>query len=190
MTDITQEYLSPRAAGDYCGVNRTTITSWIKERGLKARRMPSGYFRIKKIDLDKFLAKFDDFREWGPGKALPVVLVVDDEEVIRSTIDLALRDEYKVLQAINSTECMQLIDECKPDVILLDVILPGNDGYEICRILREDRDTCGIPIIFISGKTEEESVVKGLELGAEDYLRKPFGSLELQARIETVLKRK
>jgi len=181
--------LSPREAGDYCGVNRTTVTSWIKKKGLKARRLPSGYFLIRKKDLDRFLSKYDNFRKDGQPELRSKILIVDDEDQMRVALIAALEDEYEVLSAPSGNHAIKVAREEKPDIVLLDIMMPQLDGYDVCRALKENRDTMDSRIIFISAKTAEDDTVKGLDLGADDYIRKPFGIKELISRIENVLKR-
>ena len=100
--------------------------------------------------------------------------------------DYLSREGFNVLTALNGTEGMQLIEREKPDLVLLDWMLPGMSGLEMCRRLRE---TSTIPIIMLTAKSEEIDRVLGLEFGADDYIVKPFSLRELAARIKTVLRR-
>jgi two-component system, OmpR family, response regulator len=118
----------------------------------------------------------------------PCVLIVDDNEDIRELVSkLLAQDGYYPLKAGNGDEMFQRLSERRPDLILLDVMLPGKDGFELCRHLRADPDMP--PIIILTAKDEEIDRVVGLELGADDYIVKPFGRRELIARIKTVLRR-
>jgi DNA-binding response OmpR family regulator len=115
------------------------------------------------------------------------VLVVDDEENIRSAVGYALRKEgYTVLAAVDGLEALRTARELKPDVILLDRMLPGIDGLEVCRQLRLETD---VPIIMVTARDSELDTVVGLEVGADDYVTKPFSSSVLLARIKAVLRR-
>ena len=96
---------------------------------------------------------------------------------------------FKVIKALNGEQALELIKLEKPDLILLDVMLPGIDGYELCKILRRKTDTSEIPIILITAKNEEIDRILGLEIGADDYITKPFSVRELVARVKAVLRR-
>ena len=115
------------------------------------------------------------------------VLVVDDDAKTVEVVSLYLkRDGYHVLAAYDGNEALRLARESHPDLIVLDLMLPGIDGLEICRALRADSD---VPIIMLTARTEEEDKLKGLDLGADDYIVKPFSTRELAARIRAVLRR-
>ena len=115
------------------------------------------------------------------------VLVVDDDVKTVEVVSLYLkRDGYRVIPAYDGNEALRLARESHPDLIVLDIMLPGADGLEICRALRAESD---VPIIMLTAKTEEEDKLKGLDLGADDYIVKPFSTRELAARIRAVLRR-
>jgi DNA-binding response OmpR family regulator len=115
------------------------------------------------------------------------VLVVDDDIKTVEVVSLYLKhDGYRVLAAYDGNEALRLARESRPDLIVLDIMLPGLDGLEICRALRAESD---VPIIMLTARTEEEDKIKGLDLGADDYIVKPFSTRELAARIRTVLRR-
>lgn len=116
------------------------------------------------------------------------VLVVDDEKNIVDIISFNLKKEgYEVLRAENGEDGLQIILSENPDLILLDVMMPKMDGYEVCRKVREKVNT---PIIMLTARAEEVDKVLGLELGADDYVTKPFGVRELMARVKANLRRK
>ncbi len=115
------------------------------------------------------------------------ILVVDDEKTIRDTLDYNLRREgYKVVVAADGTEAIDKAYSEKPDLIILDLMLPGMNGFEVCRAIRKELTT---PILMLSAREEEIDKVLGLELGADDYLTKPFGLRELLARVGAMLRR-
>ncbi|GBD93261.1 transcriptional regulatory protein YycF [bacterium BMS3Abin05] len=119
------------------------------------------------------------------------VLVVDDEEDILELIGHNLKKEgYDVQSVATGEEALRAASENIPDLIVLDLMLPGVDGLEVCRRLKEDPDTRRIPIIILSAKGDEADIVTGLELGADDYVPKPFSPRVLVARIRAVLRRK
>lgn len=118
------------------------------------------------------------------------ILIVEDEEDIRELIHFHLfKNKYNVLEAANGQDALQMAKEELPDLILLDIMLPKLDGIQVCRKLKEDNQTKDIKIIFLSAKGEEDDIIKGLELGADDYITKPFSPKILIARIKTILKR-
>lgn len=114
------------------------------------------------------------------------MLVDDEPEILTLVRDYLTREGYTVVTAMNGLEGMELIEREKPDLVLLDWMLPGISGLEMCKRLRE---TSTIPIIMLTAKSEEIDRVLGLEFGADDYIVKPFSLRELVARIKTVLRR-
>ncbi len=116
------------------------------------------------------------------------ILIIEDEGNIRELVTYNLKaNGYKTLEAEDGITGITLVYKEKPDLILLDIMLPGKDGYEICRELRSE--DINIPIIMLTAKSEEVDKVLGLEFGADDYIAKPFGIRELLARIKAVLRR-
>lgn len=118
------------------------------------------------------------------------VLVVDDEQHIIELIKFNLESNgFDVIESDNGEQAIQIAEEEIPNVIILDLMLPGIDGLEACKRIRMNEKTSGIPIIMVTAKGEETDKVLGLELGADDYLTKPFSVRELLARIKAVLRR-
>jgi DNA-binding response OmpR family regulator len=115
------------------------------------------------------------------------VLVVDDDINLLDTLKYNLiKDGYNVIQAEDGIQALEVARQEKPDLILLDVMLPGIDGLEVCRILRKEM---AVPILMLTAKTAEIDKVVGLELGADDYITKPFSIRELMARIRAMFRR-
>ena len=118
------------------------------------------------------------------------ILLVDDEASIRELIRFNLeRAGYRVQEATDGNEAINAVRQTKPDLVVLDLMLPGLDGLDVCRLVKGNRETAAIPIIMLTAKTEEVDKVIGLELGADDYMTKPFSPRELVARIKAVLRR-
>ena len=118
------------------------------------------------------------------------ILVVEDEKNILELLKYNLEQEgYKVLTAVRGDLGVELARKEKPDLVLLDLMLPVMDGLEICKVLKQDYKTASMPIIMLTAKGEESDKVIGLELGADDYMTKPFSPRELLARIKSVLRR-
>jgi len=118
------------------------------------------------------------------------ILVVDDEKDIIELVHYNLEKEgFKVISATNGEKALQLASKEEPEVIILDLMLPGIDGLEVCRVLKRNNQTSSIPIIMLTAKGEETDIVVGLELGADDYITKPFSPRVLVARVKAVLRR-
>ena len=118
---------------------------------------------------------------------MPKVLIVEDETQLAETIAYNLREEgYKAIIAGNGVTALDMVKQEKPDIVLLDIMLPQLDGLEVCRIIRRDS---AIPVIMLTAKSREIDKVVGLEVGADDYITKPFGMMELIARIRAALRR-
>lgn len=114
------------------------------------------------------------------------ILIVDDSfETLSLLGKLLTKQGFNVTPASSGTQALALASGKKPDLILLDVGMPGQDGFEICHTLKTDDATRHIPIIFLTGKTEEDDILKGFQTGAVDYIQKPFNQSELLARVET-----
>ncbi|NUQ66114.1 MAG: response regulator transcription factor [Pirellulales bacterium] len=118
------------------------------------------------------------------------ILVVEDESDIQELLRFNLaKDGYRVQCTDSGEEALRLARSSPPDLVLLDLMLPGMDGLEVCRKLKSDSRTQHIPILMLTAKGEETDIVTGLELGADDYMTKPFSPRVLTARIRTVLRR-
>ncbi len=119
------------------------------------------------------------------------ILVIEDDPDIRNLIAFNIKNEgFNSIEAKNGEIGIEKAREKTPDLILLDLMLPGIQGLDVCRVIRSDKDTKNIPIIMVSALGQEEDVVTGLETGADDYITKPFSIKILLARIEAVLRRR
>lgn len=115
------------------------------------------------------------------------IMVVEDDERIRSSLRLVLEDEgHLVTEAASGEEALGMVNRYPADLVLVDVMLPGIDGFELCRRLRSSRD---LPILMLTARADSHDVVAGLEAGADDYVTKPFAPKELSARIRALLRR-
>ena len=118
------------------------------------------------------------------------ILIVEDEKDIIKMLEYNLKKEgFKVIDARDGEDALDLAVRAYPDLILLDLMLPGIDGLEVCKSLKKEAKTASIPIIMLTAKSQESDKVVGLELGADDYITKPFSPRELIARIKAVLRR-
>ncbi len=120
----------------------------------------------------------------------PLILVVDDEKHIVELVRFNLEKEgYRVISANDGFEACHLAQRGKPDLIILDVMLPGMDGFEVCREIQKDTEIGDVPIIMLTARSEEIDKILGLEIGADDYITKPFSPRELLARVRARLRR-
>ena len=119
-----------------------------------------------------------------------LVHVVEDEEDISKLIEYNLLSQgFNVVCSENGDVALKSIKEEKGDLVLLDIMLPGIDGYRVCEIIKSNDSTRDLPIIMLTAKSQEEEIVKGLEMGADDYITKPFSQKVLIARVQNVLRR-
>jgi two-component system, OmpR family, alkaline phosphatase synthesis response regulator PhoP len=121
---------------------------------------------------------------------MPVILVVDDEELIQELLKFNLEKEgYQVITAYDGPEALKVLEESRPDLVVLDIMLPGMDGIEVCSQIRLNPKFRDLPLIMLTAKGEEIDKILGLEIGADDYITKPFSPRELVARIRARLRR-
>ncbi|EPR70569.1 DNA-binding response regulator, AraC family [Cyclobacterium qasimii M12-11B] len=142
--------------------------------------------QVVEEELDKE-DKADKANETMAGDDAPLVLIVEDNSKVRSFIIGELRPYYNVLEADNGKEGLFLALKKIPDLIISDVMMPELDGIELCRTLKNDEKTSHIPIILLTAKSEEDNLLKGLEVGADDYMLKPFGVKQLLLRVEKLI---
>lgn len=118
------------------------------------------------------------------------ILIVDDEKDIVELLKYNLeKEDFKIISVYNGNDALESVEKGNPDLIILDLMLPGIDGIEICRILKKDNETKDIPIIMLTARATEMDRVLGLDLGADDYITKPFSPREVISRVKAVLRR-
>jgi serine/threonine protein kinase len=148
-----------------------------RDRSQRCRSMPELAAALRQLDKPK-----------TPPRETPTILIVEDDDTLRTVLEMGLSGEgYRVLIASNGREGIRLAAEEAPHLVLLDVTLPGLNGFDVCRELRQRGFNA--PIMMVTGKTEEVDRVVGLEIGADDYLTKPFGQRELVTRVRAHLRR-
>src|SRR5262252_4290699 len=118
------------------------------------------------------------------------VLLVDDAKPNLDILVEGLKADYKLSIALNGEMALQAAARNPPDLVLLDIMMPGMDGYEVCRRMRQMPETAEVPIMFLSSLEEVQNKTRGFEVGANDYLTKPFEMLEVKARVKSLLKAK
>jgi two-component system phosphate regulon response regulator PhoB len=121
----------------------------------------------------------------------PTILVADDEEDLRELVAYRLsRSGYEVVEAVDGQEALELATQRTPDLMVLDVMMPRLDGYELTRRVREQDSLRSVPVILLTARSQETDVSRGFDVGADDYLKKPFNPDELVARVRAVLGRR
>ena len=121
---------------------------------------------------------------------MALIYIVEDDESIREIETIALKNSNYIVSAFeNAKEFYKKLDELVPDLVLLDVMLPDESGYDIVRKLRKRPSTQNVPIIMVTAKTTEMDMIKGLDGGADDYIKKPFSIMELITRVKALLRR-
>lgn len=118
----------------------------------------------------------------------PVVLVVDDDAFIRRPLEFILREEgFRPMTAVDGDDCLRQIAECRPDLIILDVMMPGRDGFDVCRQLKGEASFASIPIILLSARGREHDRERGLSLGAAEFMTKPYSPSDLLRCVRELL---
>ncbi len=115
------------------------------------------------------------------------ILVVDDEPHIVNLIKLTLEKEFEVIEAYTSRNALSLLKKHKPSLILLDIMMPGEDGYQLCERIRQGKKNKDTPIVFLSAKNQIEDKMKSIDVGGDDFIEKPFDPLELEKKVKTNL---
>jgi excisionase family DNA binding protein len=170
------DWLTLGQAATYLGVAQSTIRKWSDSGRLPAFYTPGGHRRFRRGDLDAFLSGSRS----APSHGTPLVLVVDDDARLREFIRVNLEmDGYIVREAANAEEGLAALEEESPDLILLDVMMPGMDGFEMLRRVQEQHGVGTIPVIMFSGKADEPTAERATERGAQAFIGKPFDPQQL-----------
>ena len=171
------DWLTLGQAAKYLGVAQSTIRKWSDQGRVPAFYTPGGHRRYRRPDLDNFLNRS------GPGGSMqqgPLVLIVDDDERVREYVRVNLEMEgYAVREAGSAEEGLGVLDEVSPDLILLDVMMPEVDGWEMLRRVQERHGVGAIPVVMFSGKVNEQSAQEATARGAQGFVGKPFDPQQL-----------
>ena len=169
-----------------CGVNPTTVQNWVKTKQLKAFQTPGKHRRIRRDDLIEFLNEFGmplppelsaELSANDVQKSLPTILVVDDDVDVRNVIADALRtgsQELNILEARNGVDALLTIGRSKPDMIILDVKMPGMNGYDVCARLKANDEVRNIKIVAVSGDGSPDVRERIIAAGADTFYAKPL----------------
>jgi excisionase family DNA binding protein len=169
------DWLTLGQAARYLGVAQSTIRKWSDGGRLQAFYTPGGHRRFRRADLDAFLA---GSRSGGGGVAR--VLVVDDDAGVRELVRTSLELEgFDVREAANADEGLAAFEEEPPDLVLLDVMMPRVDGWEMLRLVHERHGVGAVPVIMYSGKVDERAVERATERGVRAFIGKPFDPHQL-----------
>ena len=167
------EWLTLGQAAEYLGVAQSTMRKWSDVGRVSAFYTPGRHRRYRRSDLDGFLQR--SARSASATIEAPVVLIVDDDEKLREYIRVNLEAEgYVVREAGNAEEGLAALDEEPPDLILLDVMMPKMDGWEMLKRVHEKHGVGAIPVIMFSGKVDERSEGEATSRGAQGFIGKPF----------------
>ena len=183
------EWLTLGEAARYLGVAQSTVRKWADMGRIETFKTPGGHRRFRREDLDHFMQgasgeKLPQSRRGGT----PLVLIVDDDAEVRAVIrECLVKEGFDVAEGANAQQGIDKINERIPDLMMLDVSMPGIDGWEMLRRVREKLDVKDLPVVIFSGKIEEEELGHATDRGAQGYLRKPFDPLKLVAQAKALI---
>ena len=186
MSGESKAYTTFEAA-KICHVTHHSIKNWIKQGLIRASRTPGGHYRILEQDLDSFREEYDMFpREKGPSHER-IMIVDDDPSALKLMEDILSQEGYELILVRNATEAGLKAAEMSPDLILLDFLMPHLDGFEVCKVLRENEVTRSIPIMAVTCLSKEDDIERIFECGADEYLPKPFKVEQLQEKVHELI---
>ena len=172
---LEPDWLTLGQAAKYLGVAQSTIRKWSDQGLLSAFYTPGGHRRFRRRDLDAFLA-----RSGHAGRPGPLVLIVDDDPGVRRHVRVSLEAEgYTVREAGSAEEGLGVLDEATPDLVLLDVMMPEVDGWEMLQRVQERHGIGTIPVIMFSGKVDSQGAEEAATRGAQGFIGKPFNPQQL-----------
>jgi len=188
---VEKNILTIPEAAKYCAVDRVTMWRWAKSGILRTSVTPGGHHRITKEDLESFLIEkgmYSLATKSFPGNR---ILIVDDDAVVReSTSEILSRYKYETETAEDGFEAGVKVAQFKPDLVILDLIMPRMDGFEVCRYLKKDPTTSGIKILVLTGFDTGEYREQIMAAGADGFLAKPVEADILIRHLEDILGRK
>lgn len=151
--------------------------------------------KIEKITKERMakedVISFEDLKRFKTKASHYTLLIVEDDETVRQALKRVFeRDGYKVLTAVDGTQLSEVLDESTIDLIMLDIGLPWINGFELAEMMKEHKDLKDIPLVFITGRTSEEDIQKGFDVGADDYITKPFDLDKVKKTVKTLIQLK
>jgi excisionase family DNA binding protein len=187
-----ERFLTTGDIATYCEVTSAAVLKWIDSGKLPVFTTPGGHYRVLRTDFKDFLLRhgmFVDEGFFGKRQSKKRILIVDDEPTVVTFIEgaLLLEGKYELATASDGFDAGQQVISFEPDLIVLDIMLPGMDGFEVCHRVKTDASTSHVKILAITGFATEENIRKILHAGADDYLPKPLKIQELNEKIEKLL---
>jgi excisionase family DNA binding protein len=186
-----REFFTTFEISQICGVNPTTVQNWVKGKKLKAFTTPGGHRRIRREDLISFLNEFGMPVPAELDQRSPLIMIVDDEKDIVDLLEDLMKsgdDALEVARAASGVEALLTIGECKPDLLILDIMMPGMNGYEVCQKLKSSPGTRNIKIVAISGDHDASVREQALKSGADLFFAKPLKMVEFRKQCFKLLK--
>ena len=178
------EWLTLGQAARYLGVAQSTIRKWSDNGRVRVYKTPGRHRRYRLDDLDAFLERSGPEPRRGP-----VVLIVDDDDRLREYVRVNLELEgYTVREAGSAEEGMRVLDDSRPDLILLDVMMPKISGFEVCKRLRANPVSRDIAVLMITALDQPSDIDRAVEAGTNDFLTKPINKAELLLRVRAALR--
>lgn len=187
-----ERFLTTGDIATYCEMTNAAVLKWIDSGKLPVFTTPGGHYRVLRTDFKDFLLRhgmFVDEGFFGKRQNKKRILIVDDEPTVVTFIEGALRLEgkYELATASDGFDAGQQVISFEPDLIVLDIMLPGMDGFEVCHRVKTDAATKHVKVLAITGFATDENIRKILHAGADDYLPKPLKIQELNEKIEQLL---
>jgi excisionase family DNA binding protein len=177
------EWLTLGEAARYLGVAQSTIRKWSDNGRVRAFYTPGRHRRYRREDLDAFLDSSGPEATGGP-----LVLIVDDDQAVREYVRVNLEAEgYNVREAGNAEEGLSVLEESQPDLVLLDVMMPQVDGWEMLQRLQERHGEGAVPVVMFSGKVDEQGADVAAQRGAQGFIGKPFDPGQLIEKTKQLL---
>jgi excisionase family DNA binding protein len=177
------DWLTLGQAARYLGVAQSTIRKWSDSGRVRAFKTPGRHRRYRRDDLDAFLQ-----RSAPESHAGPIVLIVDDDERLREYVRVNLEMEgYTVHEAGSAEQGLKVLDELRPDLVLLDVMMPKVDGWEMLQLMHERHGVGSFPVVMFSGKVDDAAADEAAERGAQGFIGKPFDPQELITQTKQLL---
>jgi excisionase family DNA binding protein len=182
------EWLTLGQAATYLGVAQSTVRKWSDSGRLPAFYTPGGHRRFRRGDLDSFLA---GSRTSAANAGQPLVLIVDDDARLREFVRVNLEmDGYAVREAGSAEEGLAALEQEPPDLVLLDVMMPQVDGFEMLRRMQEQHGLGSVPVVMFSGKVDEETAARAERGGAQAFIGKPFDPQQLIESTKQLLRKR
>ena len=197
---MSKDYLTIPQAAQLCDVSRTTMWRWVKSGYIKTCMTLGGQHRIRKADLEEVLSANHIYQvpgaesvlEYSPPKPAVIrrgkILIVDDEpQVLKMMVKLLESHGYETAAAFDGFEAGIRVMEFEPDLMVLDLVMPGMDGFEVCKRIKENPGTSRIKVLAVTGFDTDENRVRIIKAGADGYLTKPLETGELIQEVEMLL---